>query len=234
MFTDKLYVEPNIIEHAVYDDGAGQKRDGLLAFLDAVIQSYGSDDRHDHQDRYPAVPPSGAPESSKRLCEEARQQDYACYEAGISERTGVIIVPLIYPKADRGKQRGQIDRCVEARQHPPVPAFPPGLNDIQEQDQDDWANGISIDGYDRPEHGLRLPDGQGIIPIILRDQRQAQGCDDQHGPSIFPPDIGIDQHDERKTQQQQQQRKQHSQRADIHGHTLTSFPASCFLTIVSE
>ena len=76
--------------------------------------------------------------------------------------------------------------------------------DIQEEQEDDWTNGIAINIDQDPKYDHGLSSRQQIVQFILRDQAENQGADDQHDPSLPLLDIWIDPDRKIQTDQQKQ------------------------------
>ena len=77
-------------------------------------------------------------------------------------------------------------------------------HDVQEEQEDDRANGIAVNIDHDPKYGQGLTHRQQEVQFILRDQAENQRADDQHDPSMLLLDIWIDPDCKIHTDQQKQ------------------------------
>ena len=119
----------------------------------------------------------------------------------------MIVIFFADPKTDLGKQRRGIDRRVDTRQRPCPDKALPRRDHPQKQEQDHRADGITVNGGQRPRQPLHLALRQAVFQVILQNQAEQQKNDDPHRSFKISADVAVNMHDEGQQHQQRQRGK---------------------------
>lgn len=238
MLPHELEVQPGIIGQGADDAGDGQIGDRLGKVTDITVQHQRSCDQHQHQDGHPGLLSPVRPEHTDRHGEQAQKQYPADVQAGIAQGTAMKLISIIDPEADMGEQGRGVDRRVDTHQPPRPKKALVRCGHPQKQDQDHGADGIAIDGGQRPRQPFHFALRQPIFKIILHHQAEQRQEDELHGPFEIRADVPVDPNDEGHKNQQRESRDeaqglqimsfyQHAQprgahRICHHGHDLPS------------
>ena len=209
MFSDKLRVQPDVVEQRGRDHGDGQKREAGQQEIVSGIENDGhcyDEQVKKRQEHVTAVYLPVAPEGQM---EEMGQTDGAYNVTGVAQGAANKAIFQVVGDAETGEEACEIEKGIGRNQKQEEPAFTLLTDDTDEEIDNQRLDTVAVNGDREPERRPDSEERELIIQIVLNKQTEDERKDDEHDAAMMFPEVGVGKNGKTCAQKLQQQGRCH-------------------------